>query len=240
MIGGEERWPKEEGQKGPHHVAMIMDGNRRWAKSQNKPLIEGHEEGSRRIEPIVKRATELGIDVVTFYTFSLENLYRPEQEIADLMFVLKTGFTSLTEKLIEGNTRLRILGDIKRFPPDLQENFGQAEDVSKEKTGITVNLALAYGGRDEVVRAFKRIAHQGFREGEINEELIRENLDTVGQPDPELVIRTGGRTRLSGFMPLQTVYSEIYFSDVLWPNFTVDEFDRAILWWEQQVRTFGR
>lgn len=230
---------EEEGQKDLHHVALIMDGNRRWAKLYDRPLIEGHEEGRRRIEPIVKRAAEFGIDVVTFYTLSLENLYRPEQEVADLIYVLRTGFPSLTEKLIEGNARFHLLGDINRFPLDLQENLRQAEDISKAKTGIIVNLALAYGGRDEVVRTFNRIVRKGFVEGDINEELIRENLDTAGQPDPDLVIRTGGRTRLSGFMPLQTVYSEIYFVDVLWPDFTVGEFDKAISWWKQQIRTFG-
>lgn len=227
-------------QKDLHHVALVMDGNRRWAKLYGRPFIEGHEKGRHRIEPIVQRATELGIDVITFYTLSLENLYRPEQEVIDLMHVLRTGFPLLTEKLMEGNTRFHLLGDINRFPPDLQENFRQAEDVSKEKTGMTVNLALAYEGRDEVVRAFNRIVRRGFGEGDIDEKLIRENLDTAGQPDPDLVIRTGGRTRLSGLMPLQTVYSEIYFVDVLWPDFTVGEFDKAISWWKQQVRTFGR
>lgn len=230
----------ENGQKDLHHVALIMDGNRRWARLYDKPLIEGHEEGRRRIEPIVKRAAEFEIDVVTFYTLSLENLNRPEQEVTGLMQVLRNGFSSLTEELMEGNARFHLLGDINRFPPDLQENFMQAEDVSKDKTGITVNLALAYEGRDEVARAFNRIVRKGFREGGIDEELIRENLDTAGQPDPDLVIRTGGRSRLSGLMPLQTVYSEIYFVDVLWPDFTIGEFDKAISWWKQQVRTFGR
>lgn len=229
----------ENGQNDLHHVALVMDGNRRWAKMHNISTLEGHEEGRHRIEPIVKRATEFGIDVLTFYTFSLENLYRPEQEVAGLMQVLRNGFSSLMKKLMEGNARFHLLGDINRFPPDLQESFRQAEEVSKEKIGITVNLALAYGGRDEIVRAFNRIAYKGFVEGGINEELIKENLDTAGQPDPDLVIRTGGRRRLSGLMPLQTVYSEIYFVDVLWPDFTVGEFDKAILWWKEQVRTFG-
>lgn len=231
---------EEESQKDLHHVALVMDGNRRWAKLHDRPSIEGHEEGRHRIEPVVKRAVEFGIDVVTFYTLSLENLNRPEQEVANLIHVLRAGFSSLTEKLIEGDARFHLLGDINRFPPDLQENFRQAEDVSKEKTGITVNLALAYEGRDEVVRAFNRIVRRGFGEEGINEALIRENLDTAGQPDPDLVIRTGGRARLSGLMPLQTVYSEIYFVDTLWPDFTVGEFDKAISWWKQQVRTFGR
>ena len=235
-----EELAEEGSQKDLHHVALVMDGNRRWAKLYGRPSIEGHEEGRQRIEPIVKRAVEFGVDVVTFYTLSLENLKRPEQEVANLMHVLRTGFSSLTEKLIEGNARFHLLGDINRFPRDLQENFRQAEDVSKEKTGITVNLALAYEGRDEVVRAFHRIMRRGFGEEGVNEALIRENLDTAGQPDPDLVIRTGGRARLSGLMPLQTVYSEIYFVDVLWPDFTVGEFDKAILWWKQQVRTFGR
>ena len=231
--------PEREKQIDLRHVALVMDGNRRWAKLHGKPTLEGHEEGRKRMEPIVKRVTELGMDVVTFYTLSLENLERPEEEVKELLRVLKDGFTSLMERLKEENVRFHFLGDISRFSDNLQDNFRQVEAVSKEKTGITVNLALAYGGRDEIVRAFKQIVRMGISEENINEELIRENLDTAGQPDPDLVIRTGKRTRLSGYLTWQTVYSEIYFSNALWPDFTVEEFDKAISWYKEQVRTFG-
>ena len=231
--------PEREKQIDIHHIALVMDGNRRWAKLHGKPTLEGHEEGRKRIEPIVKRAAELGIDVVTFYTLSLENLERPEEEVKGLLRILRDGFTPLMEKLKEESVRFHFLGDINHFPPDLQDNFKQAEAVSKEKDGITVNLALAYGGRDEIVRAFKQIVRMGISEESINEELIRENLDTADQPDPDLVIRTGGRMRLSGYLTWQTIYSEIYFSNALWPDFTVEEFDKAISWYKEQVRTFG-
>jgi len=231
--------PERERQIPLHHVALVMDGNRRWARLYDKTLIEGHNEGRKRIEPIVKRAAELGIDVLTFYTLSLENLVRSEEEVAGLLSILRSEFSTLMDKLSEENIRFHFLGDINRFPPDLQDNFRQAETISREKTGTTVNLALAYGGRDEIIRAFKQIVSKGISEEDINEELMANNLDTTGQPDPDLVIRTGGRARLSGYLTWQTVYSEIYFSDVLWPDFTVEEFNKAIYWYSQQVRTFG-
>lgn len=232
--------PERMKQIGLDHVALVMDGNRRWAKLHGKPTLMGHEEGRKRMEPVVKRAAQLGIDVVTFYTLSLENLERSEGEVGGLLRVLRDGFAPLMGKLREENVRFHFLGDINRFPPDLQENFRQAEAVSEEMTGITVNLALGYGGRDEIVRAFKQIVRMGIKEEGINEELIGENLDTAGQPDPDLVIRTGGRTRLSGYLTWQTVYSEIYFSNVLWPDFTVEEFNKAISWYKERIRTFGR
>lgn len=231
--------PETEIETRLRHVALVMDGNRRWAKLHEKPTLEGHEEGRKRIEPIVARAAELGIDVVTFFTLSLENLERPGEEVGELLSVLRDGFTPLMERLREENVHFHFLGDINHFPPDLQDNFRQAEVVSKEKTGTTVNLALAYGGRDEIIRAFKQIVRMGIREENINEELIGENLDTAGQPDPDLVIRTGERTRLSGYLTWQTVYSEIYFSNALWPDFTVEEFDKAISWYKERIRTYG-
>lgn len=231
--------PERERQISLHHVAIVMDGNRRWARFYGKPIIEGHDEGRKRIEPIVKRAGELGIEVLTFYTLSLENLERPEEEVTGLLSILRSGFPTLMEKLREENTRFHFLGDINRIPPDLQDSFRQAESVSREKTGITFNLALAYGGRDEIVRALKQIVRKGISEENIDEKLIKDNLDTAGQPDPDLVIRTGGRARLSGYLTWQTIYSEIYVSDVLWPDFTVEEFEKAISWYSQQVRTFG-
>ncbi len=231
--------PEQEREIKLCHVALVMDGNRRWAKIRGRSTTDGHEEGRKRIEPIVRRASELGIEVVTFYTLSLDNLQRPKEEVTGLLRVLNEGFEPLMERLKEENIRFHLLGDVNRFPPSLQEHFRQAETVSRNKTGITVNLALAYGGRDEIVRAVRKIVHNGVNEEDITEQLIENNLDTVGQPDPDVVIRTGGRARVSGYLPWQTVYSEIYFTDVLWPDFTVEEFNKAISWYKQQIRTFG-
>lgn len=144
------------------------------------------------------------------------------------------------ERLTEENVRFHFLGDISYFPLDLQDNFRKAEHGSKEKSGVIVNLALAYEGRNEIARALKKLVCTGVRGEEITEQLIKNYLDTAGQPDPDLVIRTGGRSRLSSYLPWQTVYSEIYLSNVLWPDFTVEEFDKTISWYKEQVRTFGR
>lgn len=222
------------------HVALVMDGNRRWAKLHGKLTIEGHVEGRERIEPIVKRAQEIGIEVVTFYTLSLENLKRTEEEVEGLFELLRDGLEPLVENLKGQDVRFQSLGDIDSLPSDIRATSRQAEETSKEKSGIGVNLALAYGGRDEIVRAFRRIVRVGVREEDITEELVNTYLDTAGQPDPDLVIRTGGRKRLSNYLPWQTVYSEIYFTDVLWPDFTIEEFNKAVSWYNEQTRTFGR
>lgn len=221
------------------HVALVMDGNRRWAKLHGLPVVEGHKEGERRIEPIVKRCQDLGIQAVTFYTLSVDNLERPQEEVTALTDVLRKGLPSVFSKLEEENGRFRALGNIERFPADIQAGLQEAMLLSQDRKGITVNLAMAYGGRDEIKRAVQKIVRSGYKEEEITEELISQSLDTAGQPDPDLVIRTGGRYRLSGFLPWQGVYAEIYFSDILWPDFGVEEFNKAILWHQEQTRTFG-
>lgn len=222
------------------HVALVMDGNRRWAKFHNLPVIEGHREGERRIEPIVKRCQDLGIQVATFYTLSVDNLERPQEEVMALIDVLRKGLPLVFRKIEEENGRFCALGNIERFPADIQTGLQEAMLKSQDRKGITVNLAMAYSGRDEIKRAVQRIVRLGYKEEEITEELIGQCLDTAGQPDPDLVIRTGGRYRLSGFLPWQGVYAEIYFTDILWPDFSVEEFNKAISWHKEQVRTFGR
>ena len=235
-----ERLVGLEKEKAPlSHVALIMDGNRRWAKLYHLPLIKGHQEGEKRIEPIVKRCRELGINVVTFYTLSIENLERPEEEVKELLKVLRNGIPLMFRRLEKEDVRFCALGDISRFPTDIHDAIRETETLTQNKAGIIVNLALAYGGRNEIRRAFQRTVRAGVKEEEITEELINSNLDTVGQPNPDLIIRTGGRHRLSGFLPWQGVYAEIYFSDILWPDFKVEEFNKAILWYQEQVRTFG-
>ncbi|TSC54040.1 MAG: undecaprenyl diphosphate synthase [Microgenomates group bacterium LiPW_16] len=222
------------------HVAIVMDGNRRWAELRKLPVIEGYREGARRFESIAKRCQDFGIQVVTFYTLSIENLERPQEEVEAILNVLREGLPSAFRRLEEKNARFCPLGDVSRFPVDIQTTIREAVVLTQDKEGIIVNLALAYGGRDEIRRAFQRILRARVKEEEITEEVISRHLDTAAQPDPDLVIRTGGRHRLSNFLPWQAVYAEIYFTDVLWPDFTVEEFDKAILWYHEQIRTLGR
>lgn len=236
-----ERLLRLEEEKGLlSHIALIMDGNRRWARLHNLPLIAGHREGGKRIEPIIKRCVDLGIQVVTFYTLSVDNLERPREEVKDLFEILREDMLLRLRRLEKENVRFCPLGNIARFPIDIQDAITEATISAPKKEGIILNLALAYGGRNEIKRAFQRMLKAGIKEEEITEELISQNLDTTIQPDPDFIIRTGGRHRLSGFLPWQGVYAELYFTDILWPDFTVDEFDKAILWYQEQVRTFGR
>lgn len=236
-----ERLVGDEREKPPlQHVAIIMDGNRRWAQLHEKPVVDGHKEGKQRIEPIIRRCSLLGIEVVTFYALSTENFGRSEEDIRGLLDLLKKGIPEATQRLLNEGVRFRAIGDMEFFPSDIQIYMRSAEQKSQEKEGITVNLALGYGGRNEITRAFRKIVSMGVTTNQITEELISDHLDTAMQPDPDLIIRTGGRHRLSGFLPWQGTYSEIYFTDTLWPDFTIHDFNKAISWYEQQIRTSGK
>jgi len=224
----------------PLHIAIVMDGNRRWAKARGILGIEGHKEGARTIEPIAFRCRDLGVQVLSFYTLSIENLSRPPEQVGALLNVLRNQADKLLERLDKDNIRFKAIGDLGLFPLDLQSVFKDAEQRSAGKTGMIVNLALGYSGADEVVRAVKKIIRGNFSTDDVTPNLIKDFLDTSGQPDPELVIRTGRRSRLSGFFPLQSMYSEIFFSPTLWPDFTVDELNQIIAWYRVQTRTFGR
>ncbi|KKU55011.1 di-trans,poly-cis-decaprenylcistransferase [Candidatus Amesbacteria bacterium RIFCSPLOWO2_02_FULL_48_11] len=224
----------------PTHVALIMDGNRRWAKKRNLPPIEGHKMGEKRIEPVALRCKELGVLAVSFYTLSRENLNRPRGEVEALLDVLRVGAGPMLKRLAEEDIRFVPLGNLLLFPQDICDILLDAAGITCHNEGMIVNLALAYDGRDEIVRAVGKLNAGGITGDAITEELISSKLDTAGQPDPDLVIRTGGRSRLSGYLPWQTVYSEIYFTSVLWPDFMVEDFDQALKWYREQVRTFGK
>lgn len=224
----------------PKHVALIMDGNRRWAKSRNLHTVEGHKKGKNKIEPIVFRCKELGIYAVSFYTLSRENLKRPKSEIDPLLNAVSEGITPMLDRLAKENIRFVPLGDLDLFPLELHGKIALATEQTKTNTSMTVNLALGYDGRDEIVRAFRKLNDEGISSSLVTEELISSKLDTRGQPDPDLVIRTGGRSRLSGYLPWQSAYSEIYFSKTLWPDFEVEEFNTILTWYSQQVKTFGK
>lgn len=228
----------------PAHVAIIMDGNRRWATQKGLAAVKGHDKAARDvIEPIVDRAIELGVSFLTFWAFSTENWKRDKAEISALMGIFREGLKKLGMKLHEKGVRLNIIGEMGKFPKDIQEKSRYYLDMSRGNKKITVSFALNYGGRDEILRAIKRLlqAVSGKRlaVSELTEESFGQFLDTAGIPDPDLIIRTGGELRLSGYFPWQSVYSELYFTDTLWPDFTPAEFDKAIEEFQRRERRFG-
>lgn len=227
-----------EENKLPKHVAFIMDGNRRWARGKKLPIIFGHRKGYRRIEEVVKHAKAKGIKHVTFWAFSTENWNREKKEVEDLMKVFREVFKkSSMNKLMEEGALISVFGDLTPFPKDLQENINKLMNDTKKNTNIQVNFALNYGGRAEVLRAITLLIKSAQ---EVNEENLSNNLYSKGQPDPDLLIRTGGEMRLSGYLPWQSVYSELYFSDVLWPDFDSKQLDIALAKYATRQRRFGK
>ncbi len=223
----------------PRHVAMIMDGNRRWARRKKLPLFFGHRAGFNRIEPLVRHAESLGITHLTFWAFSTENWNREKKEVDALMNLFRRMFSgSLVAKLKKNNVRVKTLGDISAFPKDIEKDIEEVVDDTKGNTGITVNFALNYGGRAEIIRAVKTIIKNTPKE--ITEETMTNSLYTQGQPDPDLIIRTGGEQRLSGYLPWQSTYSELYFTPTFWPDFDEKKFNEAIIDYISRERRFGK
>jgi len=228
----------------PQHVALIMDGNRRWAKKHNLPSFEGHKYGEKQVEAIVDCAIELGIPYLTFWAFSTENWQRPKREVGFLINLLENLLEKRIDSYHQKNVRFNVIGDLSKFSPKIVEKIKKWVRKTKNNKKITVNLALSYGGRDEIIRAIKKWfrRNRGLEEEKINltKEEFEKHLDTAGQPDPDLLIRTGGEKRLSGFLLWQIEYSELYFTDVLWPDFTPEQFIEAIKDYSQRVRRFGK
>ena len=226
----------------PHHVAIIMDGNGRWAQAQGKERTYGHQEGAERVHDIMTAATELGIDYLTLYTFSTENWNRPEAEISALMALL---LKHLEEELfMKNNARFRVIGDTKRLPQVVQDACQQLEERTRKNTGTCLVLALSYSSKWEITHAVQQSA-QEVKEGTlavdaINEETISQHLATNFMPDPELMIRTGGEERLSNYLLWQCAYSEFYFTNVYWPDFKEEEFHKAIVDYQNRQRRFGK
>lgn len=234
---------KFDKEKLPNHIAIIMDGNRRWAKAQGKNASYGHKEGAKNLEKIVRYANKIGLKYITVYAFSTENWKRTEEEVNGLMILLKTYLDDYSRRADTENVKINILGDISAFREDLQQSIITCMDRTKNNTGIVFNIAMNYGGRDELIRATKNIA-QEVREGklqieDINEEIISKHLYTGGMPDPDLIIRTSNELRLSGFLLWQASYSEFYFTHVNWPDFDEKEFDKAIEEFQNRNRRFG-
>ena len=234
---------KKESKKIPTHVAIIMDGNGRWAKKRLLPRAMGHSAGAKNVEPICEAAWDLGVKYLTVYAFSTENWTRSDDEVSTLMKLLKQYLEGCKEKCLKNNMRVRIIGDISRLPQDLQDTIVSLEEYSKQFDGLQFQVALNYGGRDDIVRAVKKISDK-VNAGElncedINEELISKSLDTGDIPDPDLLIRTSGELRISNFMLWQMAYTEMYFTDVYWPDFDKNELEKALLYYADRDRRFG-
>lgn len=227
----------------PKHIAIIMDGNRRWAKAQGKPASFGHKAGAKTLEKIVRYANKIGLEHITVYAFSTENWKRAKDEVKALMMLLQSYLDDYSKRADSENIKVKILGDVSVLSEGMQKSIRNCMERTKTNTGVVFNIALNYGGRDELIKAMKNIATQ-VKEGkiqvdDITEELVSDNLYTKGQPDPDLLIRTSGEIRLSNFLPWQLVYSEFLFIDKYWPDFEEEDLDKAIIEYQKRTRKFG-
>ena len=220
----------------PKHVGIIMDGNGRWAKLRGKERSYGHKIGSNNVEKIVAHAFKSGVTALSLYAFSSENWSRPKAEVDELMRLLKVYFKKFIGKLLKNDIRLMVMGDLSVLDDELQKVIGEAIEKSSTNTGATLNIALNYGGRQEVVRAVNSLLQDGK---EITVEGISSRLYTAPIGEPDLIIRTGGELRLSNFMLYQGAYSELYFTNVLWPDFNQEEFDKALEEFGKRNRRYG-
>ncbi len=225
----------------PKHVAIIMDGNRRWATERNLPIDAGHEAGAKNLDEIVKRAEELGVKNLTVYTLSTENWRkRTKEEVVGIFNLLIKIVQEKKKEYQERGVRLFVLGNFQAFPRKVARAIAEVLKIVLKHERIKVNLALNYGGRDEILRAIKEIIKEKVPAEKVNEALVAKHLYTKGQPDPDLIIRTGGEIRLSNFLLWQMSYSELYFVDTLWPDFGPVQFEKAILEYQRRQRRFGK
>jgi len=224
----------------PRHVAIIMDGNRRWARSQGRSEIEGHAAGVEAVRAVIQHAVRRGVPVLTLYAFSRENWARSDAEVAGLFGLLSAAIRDETEELHRQGVRVRFLGRLDELPPDTRAEIESALEATADGTRLQLNVAFNYAGRTELVDAFRRIVQSGLRPEQIDEATISDALYTSGLPDPDLVIRTGGEQRLSNFLIWQSAYAEFFSSDVLWPDFGPEAFDVALEEFARRSRRFGR
>lgn len=227
----------------PTHIAIIMDGNRRWAKLQGKPAGFGHKEGAKTLEKIVRYANQIGLKYITVYAFSTENWKRSEEEVSGLMLLLQNYLDEYAKRADTENIRVKVIGDITVLAKGLQNSINKCIERTKNNTGVTFSIALNYGGRTEIKDAIKNIARdlkeEKIKEEEIDEDLINQYLYTRDIPDPDLIIRTSGEQRLSGFLAWQSTYSELYFITKNWPDFSEKDLDDAIEEYNKRTRKFG-
>ena len=227
----------------PRHVAIILDGNGRWAKKRNMPRNYGHSRGSKNVEVITEAAHDLGIKYLTVYAFSTENWNRPKGEVDALMRLLREYMKTCLKTAKKNNMCVRVIGDTSRLDPDIIDGIRELEEASKDYDGLYFQIAINYGGRDEMIRAMKKLA-EDVKEGEvgidaIDETLFASYLDTKDIPDPDLLIRTSGEERLSNFLLWQLAYAEFYFTDVLWPDFSKEDLIEAVREYSKRNRRYG-
>jgi undecaprenyl diphosphate synthase len=223
----------------PQHVAVIMDGNGRWAKRRLLPRSAGHRAGVERVRTVIRMSSDIGIKYLTLYALSTENWKRPADEVSTLMGLLLEYLRRELAELHEKNVRIRTLGDLGRLPGEVRSEIERAKETTRGNTGLTVNMALNYGGRQEIVAAVKKALDGGKKAGEVDEGYISSLLETAGQPDPDLLIRTSGEARISNFLLYQLAYAEFYFTDTLWPDFDEKEYARALAAFASRDRRFG-
>lgn len=227
----------------PTHIAIIMDGNRRWAKQRNLDIRLGHKKGAENLESIAKYCNKIGIKYLTVYAFSTENWKRTKEEVGALMLLLQNYLDIFAKTADTENIRVKMLGNREGLSEGLLKKIDNTVENTKNNTGLTINVAFNYGGRDEIVNAVKKIVQKAkngkLNSDDVNEKLISDNLYTQGIPDPDLMIRTSGEIRTSNFLPWQLVYSEFYFTDKFWPDFGTEELDKAILEYNKRTRKFG-
>lgn len=227
----------------PEHIAIIMDGNRRWAKGKGLTTKEGHKEGSKNLERIAIFCNEIGIKYLTVYAFSTENWKRTKEEVSALMFILRANLDAMLKRLDLKNIKIRVIGEKENIPEDILVKINKLVEKTKNNTGLNLNIAFNYGGRAELVNATKVIAEK-VKNGEIkiediNEDMIANSLYTANQPDPDLMIRTSRELRTSNFLPWQLTYSEFYFPDKHWPEFSNEDLMEAIKVYQKRNRRFG-
>jgi len=227
----------------PDHIAIIMDGNRRWAKKNNMPVKLGHKQGAETLKAVVRHANKIGLKYITVYAFSTENWKRSEDEVNGLMKLLENYLNEFTQEADTENLVIKVIGDLSALSENLQKSIDSAIKRTEKNTGTIFTIALNYGGRDELVHCVRNIAEE-VKNGKldinsIDENTITNHLYTKNMPDPDLIIRTSGELRLSGFLTWQSVYSEFMFFDKLWPDFTGDDLDAAIAEFNRRTRKFG-
>lgn len=227
----------------PQHVAIILDGNGRWAKSKGMPRNYGHAQGSKNVERICEEAYRMGVKYLTVYAFSTENWNRPEDEVNALMKLLRNYMKTCLKTAAKNDMKIRVIGDITKLDDDIKSRIIELEEATKNNGGLNFQIAINYGSRDEIIRAVKRIskdcAEGKFNPGDIEEATLESYLDTHDIPDPDLLIRTSGEQRLSNYLLWQLAYTEFYFTDVLWPDFTKEELVKAIEQYNARDRRFG-
>ncbi|PJF37076.1 MAG: isoprenyl transferase [Candidatus Thermofonsia Clade 1 bacterium] len=223
----------------PYHVAIIMDGNGRWAKARGLPRHAGHRAGVENLRRILRASAEFGIRVLTVYAFSTENWGRPADEVRGLLNILRTVIDREFDTLNANGVQLRHIGNLEGLSPELQQKVRDAIEKTRNNDQLILNLAFNYGGRDEIIRAMRRIVRDGIPPEQIDETLFNFYLDTAGVPDPDLIIRTGGEMRISNFLVWQSVYAEYYTTPKFWPDFDEEELLQAIRHYNQRERRFG-